>query len=132
MRLRALLIALFLPLSLGCARAPRPEVALPGPATAPDLMTLVLPAVDSATLAALSALLEDLQQQRAALTALTTPDRRFYTLFRDLETLQAQLDATLSTADAQRQLLYDRLVQMSANMDYLFRTLERVNLQPAP
>src|SRR5688500_19920207 len=64
MPVRVVCFAGFLSLAVGCAPSPRSEVFAPAPRLL-DLTTLVLPTVDSATLASLGALLDSLQRSSA-------------------------------------------------------------------
>jgi hypothetical protein len=131
---RVVLVAALVTLALGCGRSPRTEVIAPtrAPGT-PDITTLALPTVDSATLASLDASLKRLQEQTALLSPLTSADPRMYALFRDLEASQARLGAVLSATDAEGRTLYDRLARMTTQADSLFRLLEQVNRQaPRP
>ena len=108
------------------------------PQPAPDPLTLPgpileFPAIDSATLSALSTHLERLARDTALLSSLSPSHPRFYALFRDLEAAQREFEAALVTPDATGQTLYDRLAAMTAHADSVFRALkERERQLPRP
>ena len=108
------------------------------PEAAPESATLRIPAfefpaVDSATLNALSAHLERLAQDSSLVSSLSPSHPRFYALFRDLEAAQREFQIALVTPDATGQTLYDRLAAMTARADSVFRALkERERRVPRP
>ena len=116
-----------------CAARSKPEVSAQAPyAAASEFPSLVLPTVDSATLASLYAQLGRLAADTSIL-GLSPSDPRFYALFRDLEAAQERLAVALTTPDATGQTLYDRLRAMTTRTDSLFRELEARNRQaPRP
>jgi len=116
-----------------CAVRSHPDVSAQAPHPgAADFPSLVVPTVDSATLASLSAQLERLGRDSSIL-GLSASDPRFYALFRDLEAAQERLAIALTTPDATGQTLHDRLRAMTARADSLFRELEARNRQaPRP
>jgi hypothetical protein len=100
---------------------------------APDVPSLVFPAIDSATLASLSARLERLARDSSFLSSLNPDGPRMYSLFRELEAAQERFAIALTTPDATGLTLYDRLMAMTARTDSLFRALEERNRQaPRP
>ena len=116
-----------------CAARSQPDVSarVPHP-VASDFPSLVVPTLDSATLASLSAQLERLARDSSIL-GLSPSDPRFYALFRDLEAAQERFAIALTTPDATGQTLYDRLRAMTARTDSLVRELEARNRQaPRP
>ena len=127
------LCALALAICGACAARSQPEFSarVPHPA-AVDVPSLVLPTVDSATLASLSSQLERLARDSSML-GLSPSDSRFYALFRDLEAAQQHFAIALTTPDATGQTLYDRLQAMTARTDSLLRELETRSRQaPRP
>lgn len=99
---------------------------------AADVPSVVVPTVDSATLASLRAQLERLGQDSSIL-GLSPSDPRFYALFRDLEAAQDWFAMALTTPDATGRTLHDRLRAMTARTDSLFRELEtRTRQAPRP
>lgn len=120
-------------LSGACAGRSQPDVSTPVPhPLAAGFPSLVVPTVDSATVAALSAQLERLAQDSSIL-GLSPSNPRFYALFRDLEAAQERLAIALTTPDSTGLTLYDRLRAMTARTDSLVRELEARNRQaPRP
>src|SRR5919106_4948928 len=121
---RLICVAALVTIALGCGRSSRTDVVAPGPAPVhPDLTALVLPTIDSATLASLEALLGRLQNQSGLLSQLESPDPRIYSLFRDLEAAHATLEARLSSPDTDWRPLRDALARMTTQVDSVFRSL---------
>ncbi len=117
-------------ITLGCGRSSRTEVVAPAPARAfPDLSTLILPTVDSATLASLDSSLSRLLDEGGLLSQLESRDSRFYGLFRDLEEAQARLNARVPS-DPEGRALHDVLARMATQLDSILRSLEAVNRRP--
>jgi hypothetical protein len=114
-------------------RAPT-DVREPAPhPVAIDVPSLVFPAIDSATLASLSARLERLARDSSLLSALNPDEPRMYSLFRALEAAQERFAIALTTPDATGLTLYDRLMAMTARVDSVFRALEERHRQaPRP
>jgi hypothetical protein len=111
-----------------CAGRPQVDVREPAPhPLAVDIPSLVFPAIDSTTLASLSARLEQLARDTSLLSALNPSEPRMYALFRELEAAQERFAIALTTPDASGQTLYDRLTAMTARADSLFRELEERN-----
>lgn len=125
----ALTFAMFF--SAGAAQSqndPGPGAPRPDPIEIPSL---AFPAIDSATLASLSAQLERLARDSSIL-GLSPSDPRFYALFRELEAAQERFAIALTTPDATGRTLHDRLRAMTARTDSLFRELEARNRQAPP
>ena len=116
-----------------CAARSQPDVSARTPTPgAIDFPSLAVPAVDSATLASLSAQLERLTRDSSIL-GLSPSDPRFYALFRELEAAQERFAIALTTPDATGQTLYDRMRAMTASLDSVLRQLEERNRQaPRP
>lgn len=125
MLVRAICFAALITLAVGCASSQRSETVAPTPRL-PDLTTLVLPTVDSATLASLGVLLDSLQRG-SAFPTLDMGEPRVYALFRELEAVQAKLNADLSVRDSTGTSLYDRIV---AQGEALNRLLDQLKSQP--
>jgi hypothetical protein len=107
-----------------CAARPHSDVGTRAPrADAIDFPSLVVPTIDSATLASLNAQLERLARD-SSLLGLSPSDPRFYALFRELEAAQERFAIALTTPDATGQTLYDRLRAMTARADSVFRELD--------
>jgi hypothetical protein len=121
-------------LSAGCAGRSQPVVPdLTATPVALEVSPLVFSAIDSATLASLSARLERLAQDSSLFSGLTTSEPRVYALFRELEAAQERLATGFETPDATGSSLYDRLAALMATTDSVFRALEARNRQtPRP
>jgi hypothetical protein len=119
--IRALAVTILCGACAGRSPSHIPEPARPPVAL--DVPALVFPAIDSATLASLSAQLERLAQDTLLLNV-SPSDARFYALFRELEAAHERFAIALTTPDATGQTLHDRLAAMSASVDSVFRALE--------
>ena len=128
MHIRASCFAALIPLAVGCAPSQRSETLAPAPSL-PDLTALVLPTIDSATLASLGALLDSLQRS-SAFPTLTMEEPRVHALFRELEAAQAKLNAELSVRDSTWTSLYDRIVAQSEALDRLLDQLKSQSRRP--
>jgi hypothetical protein len=96
-----------------------------------DIPSLEVPAIDSATLASLSARLERLARDSSLFSTLSEP--RVYALFRELEAAQERFAIALTTPDSTGQTLHDRLRVMTAPLDSVLRELQGRNRQaPRP
>jgi hypothetical protein len=131
MQSRAVCVFALVALSIACAGRPQPEVGEPAPPPlALDPPAPPFPAVDSTTLAALTARLERVAQDSSLLAALSPSNPRVAALIRELEASHDRLAAALSTPDATGRSLHDRL---TAQLDSLRRVLEERNRQaPRP
>ncbi len=125
----ALALAVF---CIACAARPQTDVRHRAPQpVAVDIPSLAIPAIDSATLASLSARLERLARDSSLFLAFSEP--RVYALFRELEAAQERFAIALTTPDSTGQTLHDRLRTLTARNDSLFRELEARNRQaPRP
>jgi hypothetical protein len=134
MTLRSVCLLALVALSIGCAG--RSQTVGPEPTATPvalETSPLAFPAIDSGTLASLSALLERLAQNSSLVSMLTASEPRMYALFRELEAAQQRLTTGLATPDATGSSLYDRLSALMARTDSVFRALEERNRQaPRP
>jgi hypothetical protein len=121
-------------LCAACAGRSQTDVRQPAPhPVAFEIPSLVFPAIDSTTLASLSAQLERLARDSSLLSALNPAEPRMYALFRELEAAQERFAIALTTPDSTGRTLYDQLMAMTARTDSLFRELETRNRQaPRP